>query len=1508
MGGRRGRRNRLLKDESSDEEMEEETEPDLEGYTQDIGRVVSVETGESKRGKEKWFPGLIVIPSAQPTVKINIKDEFLIRSFRDDRYYTVPKKEVSEFNKDLNEKIESTGLAEAIQKANKFLDNNELPLHWEKSSLFSAGGESDSDDNGSETSEEEQSEEKDRFVAQLYKYMDDSGTPLNKTPTVASKDIDLHRLFRVVHKMGGYNRVTNQNKWKAVAGKMRLPVVNQNTSNQIKSVYKKCLLSYEGFFRTLGVTMSNPIRTIKKDKGRSLIRDKDRTPISSPRPEIDDDSSLERKTPLPLEKIEGNGSGAGSSSSSSSKTSKRKSEPKEKESSAKKMKVQELKDELIDANRTKRVETKIVKEKKIKPGPSKEVKTEKVEEVKKDEKVQFTRSKSLTNIKGVMTTRQGKESGSPVAKNVNKPPNKKMPNKEEEEKKTSKVKKKLLPENALEPLQTANIGDKLIVYYGPTNESKVTYEAKVVDLDKDQTGPIYLVHYTGWNTRYDEWIPANRIAENLSSGTKSKRTKVPAPVNVKQPSSSSLGATSKPLKRNRLASASRTDDKPARSTTPSSVTSSSSLSKSPATPVIRSSRLAAKRGEDSKNRRVSAQTDVSIQSDSDTDSSESGQELPRTRSGSVKSEDVETKIRKRTSRNSKAVKRKETFVKEEDDDDEEANDDEIDKEEESESKGASEDEQEPLKGRDFDLNQIRSELKGFSKTLKIPAADTSASTSEIKPVIGIAEIKKEIKEEITIPAPHRSPPSPVQKIETTSEDVYEFKEPEPFEFESRSKLVDDKGALKKRPRIFDTLEDSCKSPRKTSLSPAKLDIEPRTYSRVPKKVQLSDEEDEVEDDDNSNMEKPMEDPFDKLIVSPSFNLIKTNPEKVIEVPITKAATDFVNEPPETSDEYSRDMELSDCESSQPQIYTREETCSFPTSFPKSPADRNTPDFSSGKTDEGKTTNSEDDDIQAQIQRVIAQSSSTDDDSDDLLVGTKETSSNSTPSDSVIIPKITSSHVSVTDSSKEPEIELQNPLVEDTKSPQSPQKPIDPALQETDSSLLESIVSKPPLILNPKLDDTGKELTVKTGTRIADSILQKFNFIKNNIGGTVEDNTAKVKIEEPPRSDDRPGESGKSRRKRPRAISKAIIDDSESDSSDSANLVIGSEDDADDDDSQASQECIKAKIINEPEVETIVEPQRNFNFDAEKKQEQEHVVLKQEEVKEEIHDPNLHSMLLCEEEIPGSPAQDVQNQNDPQPSSSSIHEMPFASAPGNSKMLMEPKKHQPPPLLMPLERDIRPDAQTTVIDNTPPTTPESTISNLSPRGDNGNASPNSDSKSIGEDYGRGCTLKVSPFSEEDTQADDLSRKQGQDAFGLPPLGFRKRRRSLRNSEDGSSSVFQPKRGRKPRQRRGGDSDSDDASESSMAGSGGGGTTPGSTTSLYERSARSPRPSKYNFFVEFDPSLDSSQRIAVLQQKLNELRKTYAQVKSELAAVERRRKKLKRRDRDAMKTSKQEVACA
>ena len=47
---------------------------------------------------------------------------------------------------------------------------------------------------------------------------------------------------------------------------------------------------------------------------------------------------------------------------------------------------------------------------------------------------------------------------------------------------------------------------------------------------------------------------------------------------------------------------------------------------------------------------------------------------------------------------------------------------------------------------------------------------------------------------------------------------------------------------------------------------------------------------------------------------------------------------------------------------------------------------------------------------------------------------------------------------------------------------------------------------------------------------------------------------------------------------------------------------------------------------------------------------------------------------------------------------------------------------------------------------------------------------------------------------------------------------------------------------------------------------------------------------------DPTMDSSERINRIQNSLKELRKTYHSVKSELAVIERRRKKIRRKERE------------
>lgn len=60
-----------------------------------------------------------------------------------------------------------------------------------------------------QSSDDEPDEKKDRFVAELFKFMDDRGTPINKAPNLGGSDLNLFKLFRIVQSMGGYNRVSN---------------------------------------------------------------------------------------------------------------------------------------------------------------------------------------------------------------------------------------------------------------------------------------------------------------------------------------------------------------------------------------------------------------------------------------------------------------------------------------------------------------------------------------------------------------------------------------------------------------------------------------------------------------------------------------------------------------------------------------------------------------------------------------------------------------------------------------------------------------------------------------------------------------------------------------------------------------------------------------------------------------------------------------------------------------------------------------------------------------------------------------------------------------------------------------------------------------------------------------------------------------------------------------------------------------------------------------------------
>lgn len=198
--------------------------------------------------------------------------------------------------------------------------------------------------------------------------------------------------------------------------------------------------------------------------------------------------------------------------------------------------------------------------------------------------------------------------------------------------------------------------------------------------------------------------------------------------------------------------------------------------------------------------------------------------------------------------------------------------------------------------------------------------------------------KEEEEEEEEKSVPEQSPQS--------SEDIYEFKEPEPFEFESRSKLTDEKNTKKRLvPRLFEDLD---KSPKKKS--PKQESPDRRSFRRLP--LRRQDSSDEEEPVRSATPTKEV-DPFDKLVESPSFNIVKTVDKPIEKLQnvvrdISEDSLSLFRDVPETEDDYSKDMELSDCES-QTQIFTRE-TELFSDVFSKPSPDQNTMDmeFSSGK--------------------------------------------------------------------------------------------------------------------------------------------------------------------------------------------------------------------------------------------------------------------------------------------------------------------------------------------------------------------------------------------------------------------------------------------------------------------------------------------------------------------------------------------------------------------------------
>ncbi|VDD74928.1 unnamed protein product [Mesocestoides corti] len=98
-------------------------------------------------------------------------------------------------------------------------------------------------------------EARDRWIAHLYRFMDQRGTPINKAPSIANKDLDLYKLYRIVHRLGGFHRVTSQLKWAAVYSEMDLPHNFTAGPRNLQTAFKKYLFPLDDLSRKLGTNL-----------------------------------------------------------------------------------------------------------------------------------------------------------------------------------------------------------------------------------------------------------------------------------------------------------------------------------------------------------------------------------------------------------------------------------------------------------------------------------------------------------------------------------------------------------------------------------------------------------------------------------------------------------------------------------------------------------------------------------------------------------------------------------------------------------------------------------------------------------------------------------------------------------------------------------------------------------------------------------------------------------------------------------------------------------------------------------------------------------------------------------------------------------------------------------------------------------------------------------------------------------------------------------------------------
>ncbi|KAM4599004.1 AT-rich interactive domain-containing protein 5B isoform 2-T2 [Fundulus diaphanus] len=116
-----------------------------------------------------------------------------------------------------------------------------------------------------ETSEESRAEEQ-AFLVELYKYMKERDTPIERIPFLGFKQINLWTMFQAAQKLGGYELITVRRQWKHVYDELGGNPSSTSAATCTRRHYERLLLPYE---RHLKGEQDKPLPLAKPRKQES---------------------------------------------------------------------------------------------------------------------------------------------------------------------------------------------------------------------------------------------------------------------------------------------------------------------------------------------------------------------------------------------------------------------------------------------------------------------------------------------------------------------------------------------------------------------------------------------------------------------------------------------------------------------------------------------------------------------------------------------------------------------------------------------------------------------------------------------------------------------------------------------------------------------------------------------------------------------------------------------------------------------------------------------------------------------------------------------------------------------------------------------------------------------------------------------------------------------------------------------------------------------------------------